>query len=591
MTTRRTNLISLFAALLLGALWTLPFAPDHALGWDEAMHVALPASRFALQLEVFSPRAALQVLVDDCQNYPFSVPVALGLLRLLADALLLDFEFAARLAIRLLWVATAWGAWQLAADVVRRSPRPDGAASSEAATRGRRATIAGALAFVFVALSPAGLAFSGTLFLEVPCAFLAVFALRAWLRRDPLEAVASRAARRDLVFGCWLAALVFAKWNYGLLFLAAFLLDAFVRSLVGPRATGARGALVGLSRALMPLAVTAAWWFLWPWPGGWEHAASHRASFAAYLGSNLEHGRTAPAMKLLLLCVSFAPSARLLTLVAAGAALAASEVRASAAVRTLFVATLAVGGPVLVHDFFLDRFLLPPGVVLWVLAAVGLSRLAAGGRGVLRPVILALVVAACLPFAARDARFVAKRVGLWKPERADYQTWYLTQLGDLSVDRTLPTGGLRRETCVAALDRIASELRAGERFGFVGVSSELSPGTVWLGLLARGAPRADFLRDAHRPSFMHFGGADPGWSDERLAEFASGFDVLLATEPPDWKDRSVRAFAREYRRRIGDGLGWGQRALGTFAVDRPFEEPLQVTLLALRPPAPEADEQ
>jgi hypothetical protein len=159
---------------------------------------------------------------------------------------------------------------------------------------------------------------------------------------------------------------------------------------------------------------------------------------------------------------------------------------------------------------------------------------------------------------------------------------------DLSPARELPTAGLRRVESEALLGLIDGASLAPERIGWVGISSELSPGAIWNGLYERARTPEErralserLRHDAPMPFFVTLEGRDPLWSDAELSEFAADFDVLFATDPPDLKDRPARRFAEAYRNRL-EGLGWVSTPVGRVQIQRPLGPPLDVRVLALR---------
>ena len=70
------SLAALAAVVLALGLPRLPTA--HTLGWDEAMHAALPAARMAVALDEGRPAEVGRVLLD-CEQYPPGYPVLLAL--------------------------------------------------------------------------------------------------------------------------------------------------------------------------------------------------------------------------------------------------------------------------------------------------------------------------------------------------------------------------------------------------------------------------------------------------------------------------------------------------------------------------------
>jgi hypothetical protein len=78
-------------------------------------------------------------------------------------------------------------------------------------------------------------------------------------------------------------------------------------------------------------------------------------------------------------------------------------------------------------------------------------------------------------------------------------------------------------------------------------------------------------------------GEDPGWSDDELRTFASGFDVVFSTEPPDLTPKGARNWTRAYRERLVATLGWRPRVVGSLRIARPPADALEVSILACRP--------
>ena len=194
-------------------------------------------------------------------------------------------------------------------------------------------------------------------------------------------------------------------------------------------------------------------------------------------------------------------------------------------------------------------------------------------------------LACAVPLGGLDSRAMTEAAGVMPadgPGRAYVQS-ELERLSRLGGGRRRPTAGLATETAAAILDACAEEAQPNERVGWLGVSSELSPATLHLGLLERGGERERFLRDAHRDVDITFLGEDPGWTDEALAAWARDFDVLFMTDPPDLGARPARAFMRGYQERLL-ALGWrASDALGSYELQTPTGEPRLVQLYACRP--------
>jgi len=554
------------AALLLGLFWSVPMAPERAWGWDESMHAELPAVRMLLAAQDGELGAALGVL-HDCGQYPFLWPLALACVQSISGV----SELACRVAGTWAWCFALFGLFLLGRELVAAQRGPDGAAR-------RGDDLAPWLAMGLGALCPLALAYSGTLFLEVPFAAVSVWSLRAWLRRDGRPS-------RELSAGAWLAAAFFTKFNYALLLAFGCSLDWAVEGALAARRGGLiRHLLRGAWLAAIP-GLALLWWLVLPLPAGSEVAARHREALLDFLGGNLDLAPTPWGVRALHWAAFFALTARLLALQLAGAAAALREVARPGA-RLLWLVLLGAGLPVWLHPFHLDRFLIPSGPALWALAALGLARAlpAAPGR---RGAALAAFGLLALAFPGLDARLVSARL-CPAPASADIRASQLQTFRgwrELGPRRPLPTGpSLARAERDRLLDLVAAAVGPGERLGWLGLSSELSPAAVHLGLFARAGSRQRFRRDAHRPMDVALEGADPGWDDARLQEFASGFDAILVTSPPDLRERAARAFIRGYQERLVGTLGWQAASVGTIELSRPGRDPLPVRVYLCRPP-------
>jgi hypothetical protein len=181
--------------------------------------------------------------------------------------------------------------------------------------------------------------------------------------------------------------------------------------------------------------------------------------------------------------------------------------------------------------------------------------------------------------------WVAARAGRLSPDpvlRA-FQEETLAQRTRLDAGRPLPTAGLARAEAAALMSLVAPAARPEERVGWLGLSSELSPAAIHLGLLARGGAPGRLLSDSPRPMDVSFEGVDPGWDAARFAEYASRFDVIFTTDPPDLRARAAREFVRGYPARLVGELGWESRELGQVELARPLQPPLAVRVDACRP--------
>lgn len=576
---RRSGAVALAAllALVLGAVGARAVSLERSLGWDESMHAALPAARILLAARAGELREAADVVLD-CQQYPPAYPLYLAA----SQALFGLDERVARGASRALWAAGLFGLFLLGRATVRRLAR-DG--------RGpvRGAALVPWLLPAIGLLSPMALAFSGTLFLEVPFMAVAAFALWAWMRRDGATTRAER-WRADLLAGALLALCFFTKFNYALLLGLGLFADLAFESVGALRAGRARAVLErAAALALVPV-LGWLWWFVLPLPGGAAVAASHREAFLAFLGGNTQLAVTPYGLRLWDAATFLAPSTRGLALLLLGAALGAAWIRRPA-VRTLALVALAGYGPVLAHNFHLERFLLPPALAVWALAALGLARLAPARPGP-RAAALAGLAGLALLWPTADASVVPRLFGLRTDDNAAYLDGLHAERLSLAPSRPLPTAGLARAEHDALLDAVAAAAGPDARVGWLGINSELSPAAIHLGLLARGGSPARLRRDAGRvrddgqPAMvLTFLDADPSWSDERLRAWAAGFDVLFTTEPLVWKGRGGRRFLGRYRDVLFAAGDWAYERVARLALTRAAGAPQPLELFACRPAA------
>lgn len=555
---------ALLVLLALGTIWAGCVSTERSWGWDESMHAELPAARVLLALREGAPEVALRTVLE-CQQYPFAYPLVLAAVQSVTGL----SETACRMAGRVVWALGCLGIFLAAR------------AWSRAAAGRRGAELVPWLALALAAASPLALAYSGTLFLEVPFVAVAAWTLRAWLRRGT--------AARDLAAGAWWTAAFFTKFNYGLLLGLGLALDLACEGIAATR----RGAGGAWARRLPVLAAAPAvalvWWLVLPLPGGLEVGEQHRAALAAFLTGNLGHGRTPFGPRAIDWSVALAGTPRALVLVLLGCGLALADVRRPAT-RALVLVALAGAVPIALHDFHLDRFLLMPALGLWLTAAVGWSRALPSGRAG-RAWALGLVALAALA-PGPDGAWVARAAGVLPPEgpRREYVLDLLAEKRSLHPGRVLPTAGLERAEADRLLDLIDGAVEPGEELGWIGVSSEMSPAALWIGLYLRQSSSEErraagrrLLAREPRPIYVTFEGVDPGWSDARLLDFAARFDAVLATDPPDLKGRAGRAFAGAYRERLLADPGWSAQEVGTIAVSRPLGAPLDVRVLVCRP--------
>ena len=541
-------------ALALAVYWTHATPRTPALGWDESANAALPAARMLVCLRAGDLRGAFDVLLG-CSQYPFAYPVFLAAV----EAVFGLAEPVCRASTTVLWCSALLGVFLVAREI-------------------GEGTLAAWLATAFAALSPMALAFAGTLFLEVPFACASVFALRAWMRRRTRPSLG-----RELAAGAWIAACLFTKWNYGLLFAAGLGLDWIFEAVEAARAgDGAAFAKRGLALAAIP-ALLLLWWFVLPLPGSVDAGATHRRDLAAYLALNREMPRAPLSQRILDASTWLALTPRLLAVIVLASLATLPRVRRPP-IRTLWLVLACLAVPALAHPFHLDRFLIPQVVPLWLLAGCGLARILPRGA-VLRPALLAALAALAILFPARGAVRTAELLGRLSdvPAIRAYQESMFARRIDLSPGRPLPTGGLPRNELDTILDIVGGEARPEERIGWFGVSQKLSPGALRLGFLERGGSQRSFLRDAGQPMDVGYFGEDPGWSDDELRAFASGFDVVFSTEPPDFTPKGGRNWTRGYRQRLVDKLGWRARIVGSLRIARPPGDSLDVSVFACRP--------
>lgn len=571
---------SVVAGVALALVCLLPLVryalegPAPSLGWDESMHAALPAARMVLSVEAGDPGAAARAALD-CTRYPFVYPVVLGLVQGLTGV----SESAARWTTVALWCLTLAGTFLLAGEVARRLP----AATLERFPR----AAAGApwIAVLAASLCPLAQRYAGTLFLEVPSACAATFALRAWVRCGEGLAAGPR-ARRELAAGAWLTAAFFTKFNYGGLLVGALAADRAVEGALAWR-RGRLPVLLARSVWLVPVpALVGAWWFLLPWPGGPEHAALHRAALVDFLSGNLEMAPTPAALRALYWGGAFVPAPAFLVVLALGV-LASARWLGSPAVRALWAVLVLACVPVWLHPFHLDRFLVPEGPPTWCLAAVGLATLPLPTR--LRNRAGALLAAALLAVAtlAFPTERLARSVGL-EARSPEVRAWQRELFADWRWGRGVASQGLARDEADALFDLAAGALGPTERVGWLGLSSEVSPAALHLALLARGGSPARFLADAHRPLDVVAtvpGAPLPDWGLDVFRRFAEHYDALLATDPTDLKDRAARRGTYDrFRAMLEDDLGWRRTELGTIDVMRGAGAPLAVHLRIYRAP-------
>lgn len=530
----------------LAFYWTRTLSDARAWGWDESMHAELPAARILLSLKAGDFAGAHTALLD-CAQYPFVWPLVLAGVQAMTGI----SEHACRVAGTLAWCWTLFGLFLLGRELgARVEPKLKGAR---------------ALPWVLLALgalSPLALAYAGTLFLEVPFACMAVWTLRAWVRRDG-------SATRELAAGEWIALALFTKWNYGLLLCGGLAVAWYCEGFDARRDLGKYAART-VALAIVPF-LACLWWFVL------ARGQEHCAVLVEFLKGNRNGPVHTQAERLMHSGLSLHLGPIVFGCVLLLALVALVRLR-SAPVRMLFLVALALIVPAWTHPFHLDRFLVPQALPVWALAAVGCAWL-------VWPLRAAFVVLLGVGCAGLGRVEFAERVlpPTDKPEVRAYQLELVESWRDLSGARLLPTNGLERSAHDALLAAIVKEAGPAERVGWIGMSTGFSPAALHLGLLSHGGSSERFLAECTRPLDVTYEGADPAWSDEQLAAWSKGFDLVLHTLPPDLKDLAARRFERKYVLRL-EALGWTSREIARTLVVRPLVAPVEVTLFACRPP-------
>jgi len=518
------------------------------LGWDESMHLAQPAARLALQLRQGDFAGFFDAL-HDCAQYPPLGPLFTGLF----EGFFGVSEELPRF-LGSLWLALAtWGAIR----------------AGELLAGWRAGLLAGAV----VALSPLAASYAGTLFLEVPFLAVCMWALARVVAHQPHN---DPSAPWCLPTGLLVAALPFAKWNYGFLAAAALYLALALKERHGSSFRRARR-LAGL---LGPGALLLAWWFVLPLPEGAARAHEHREALLSFLGGNTQLAATPWALRALYAgCELFArPSIAVCMLVLVACASGAKGSAPCWLLAAALVPTIAA------HPFHLDRFQLAWLAPLAPLCGAGFE--ACWSRG--RWISLALLLPCVLPGAARERGWLAQSLGLLsdKPEVREHQLATLEARANRWSGRVAPTAGLplAQQRQVAAALAVAAGPDA--RIGWIGVSSELSPGALNLLLLDEGRSDARFLAAAQETIDLEYFGAAREVGDEELTRFAGRYDVVLWSEPIDLKERADRAWLAPIAARVpallpGEWLG-EDGVLARFEVERPLRPPTSVTIRGWR---------
>lgn len=613
-------LAALLLALVVGWVYSSKVDESRSFGWDESMHAALPAKRIALEIKAGNMHKVADVL-HGCMQYPFMWPLVVGVLHAQFDTQPMSAEAAPRPTTGIEARGRALGRWNLALLLLGLT------FLARECWRGPRSPWGLFMAPLLVLASPLMIDYSGTWFLEVPFATATTFALWAWVSRARvLFARITEAERRpslwwrDTLTGTLIAAAFFTKFNYGLLLGLGLFLDLawdFVSVLRG-RGPSVRTFLIATLRLTIVPLLAFAWWFLWPLPFGADIAAAHREALLAFLRGNLELVRTPDSLRLLHWMTSFVATPRLFLLVVLGLSMSLvfmfrqlrSGCNNGRSQRRLWIVLIAMAVPIVGHNFHLDRFLIVLAPAVMPLVAAGWSALTAALLG--RRFGFESKLAYWAPFALLPGLVLAGLVSpAWdghpafkytagfreKPDVRAYQERLLIERQSIGPSRRLSTAGLDRTAAdhlVALIAKSLSTSEAGQsgfkRFAWLGISSELSPAALHIGVYDSTGKAERLLQDsaASRPDgtpqmIVTFEGLDPGWNDDQLQAWAASFDVIFTSVPPDLRGRASRDFIKGYQQRLIGSGKVSTEELGTVPVPQPLGPPKLVRLFALTP--------
>jgi hypothetical protein len=219
-----------------------------------------------------------------------------------------------------------------------------------------------------------------------------------------------------------------------------------------------------------PVLVAATWWFVLPLPGDLLMGALHREKFLGFVTGNSELARVAWEHRALHWTSSLVASPRAFVLLVIGL-LVALHTSFTRGTRTLWLVALVFTVAITAHPFHLDRFLVPGGVVLFALSAIGLAALLPRSNPG-RVALAALVGFLVLWSPSTDVEWFAERLGILarddEPELARYKRSVLAGRQRLSPWRTLPTGGLPAAELDPLVDLVAAEVGPDECPGWIG---------------------------------------------------------------------------------------------------------------------------
>lgn len=528
-----------------------------AWGWDESMHLELPAARLVYE-DGFEARLEA---IYDCDQYPFVAPAWHAVWQGLFGV----NETVARRTAFFTWIVLGLGGlWLLA----RRLAVSMGLGEE-------LAPLAVTLAF----LSPLVWRFAPSLFLEVPFVVASIWTLLAWMRRQDGQEGWTR--RREALAGTMIAIAFFTKFNYAMLLGAALAVDWIFETISAIRRKCLRPQLNRTVWLVIPVLVAFLWWFVYPVPGGLSRGQAHWDVFVAFLSGNKDGNEMSVAMRSLhwglgAFSHPFWLGFIVLALLSAlGLRTVDKRGGLHPGMRVLWLAAIAWIVPVWIHPFFLDRFLIPGLLPVWLLAAVGLSPLFA------RPAIgLALGAAIFAATLTTPRHAMGDWLGLVPEGARDYVIEVLDE--EMSTFGTVPTVGLDREGADKLALLLSGAIEPDERVAWIGMSSEYSRLALHLDLLHSGGSRERFLRDVTQTmdATPVPGAAIPEGFD--LAAFASGFDVLVMTSPPDLIDRGGRKWITTEQHAPLVQLGWKPEEIGRVHVHRSNQEPLEVIVFLAR---------
>jgi hypothetical protein len=517
------------------------------------------------------------VVIHDCDRYPFVYPVALAVWQGVFGIGEAQARALGRFMLVLLILLTIPLALYLARRPVGSAPRP------------RSHLIDVVLLVVLAGLaSPLARRYGPTLFLEIPAVVLMAATLVSWISRRDLTTGTGQRARRDLLTGLLVALTFFTKFNYALLLAAALGADAFVELIVARRR---RHALLSLLWVAAPVLMGLAWWFVLPVPMGQNAAAEHRLNFMEFVQGNQSHATTPWTRKMNWLTgISAHPFLFAALIVFSLGLIAVQRTRTSV---TFLFALVAFVVPILLHNYQLDRFLLPAAVTFWVAggtsAAIFLRRF---------PRTFSLGAVA---LAALCAAFPALEVLGWEPVRLPVAPLGspIRELQQNHVHSTLglygppASNGMHRATHDKLMDMLAAAVGPEDSVGWLGQSAEVSPASLHVELLRRGGSRDRFLQYAAVPMDIVPvpSGVRIDFTHDELLDYVRRFDHVIVPFHGDLIDRPGRRWIKDaWHLPLRESALTEWQTIGSILVERFNETPLPVTFELVRAVDGSADE-